>query len=89
VLALALGGRSVQEWRATMSRSEFMSWAAFYKLHPFDDLHRYHRPAAMVASAMGGGSISDRLEWLHPQPKPHAAEHTSADVATLRAFGIE
>jgi len=67
-----------------MSRAEFLAWGAFYRLFPFDDLHRYYRPAAMIASAMGGGSTSDRVEWLQPSP----FQHTAADLQTLRAFGI-
>ena len=68
-----------------MSRSEFLAWAQFYKLFPFDDFHRFHRPAAMIASAVGGGSMAERLDWL--QPPTH--DYNSADLATLRAFGIK
>jgi hypothetical protein len=68
-----------------MSRGEFLEWAQFYKLFPFDDLHRFHRPAAMIASAMGGAGVSERLDWL--QPPSH--EYSDADMNTLRAFGIK
>ena len=38
VLALALGGRTVAELKASMSLAEFERWAEFYRMHPFDDL---------------------------------------------------
>ena len=87
MLALALGGRTVQEWKSTMARSEFLAWAEFYKLWPFDDLHRFHRPAAMVAASMGGASVAERLDWLQPRPK--AYDYTDADLRTLQAFGFK
>lgn len=69
-----------------MSAAEFGRWVAYYRRHPFDDLHRHHRPAAMVARSMGGADINDLLDWLHPPP---AAEGLSdADLRTLKAFGI-
>lgn len=76
-----------------MSRVEFESWVAFYELHPFDDLHRYHRPAAMVASSLGGGSITDRLAWLAPEPAApdylDPEQYSDADRRTLDAFGLK
>jgi hypothetical protein len=77
----------VHEWQATMSRTEFLAWAEYYRMWPFDDLHRYHRPAAMIAGAMGGASVADRLEWLSPTPAAH--DYTAADMATLKAFGFK
>lgn len=69
-----------------MSAREFSDWVAYYRRHPFDDLHRYHRPAAMVARTIGGGDVRELLDWLHPSP---AAEGLSAaDLRTLNAFGI-
>jgi hypothetical protein len=32
-------------------------------LFPFDDEHRYHRPAALIASAWGG-KFKEQLEFL-------------------------
>jgi len=69
-----------------MSLVEFATWAAFYRRHPFDDLHRYHRPAACVAHAVAGGDITARLDWLHPPAQPENLD--DADMQTLRAFGI-
>lgn len=72
-----------------MTAQEFRSWVAFYELYPFDDFHRFHRPAAMVASSLGGGDIEKRLEWLQPTPAAVGDENLSAaDIATLRAFGL-
>ena len=70
-----------------MSPQEFHAWAEFYKLHPFDDLHRYHRPAAMVSASMGGGDVSERVDWLENSRRPH--EYSSADMNTLKAFGFK
>jgi len=71
-----------------MSRTEFLAWLAFYELHPFDDFHRFHRPAALIAASMGGGSIDDRLDWLQPPPPP-LVQYSDADMNTFKAFGIK
>lgn len=76
-----------------MSVPEHQSWREFYRVFPFDDLHRYHRPAALMAySASGRGSIEARLKWLAPEPVPvapmPAGGWSSADVATFRALGV-
>jgi hypothetical protein len=84
ILALALGF-PVGELKRRMSRAEFLRWGRFYIRYPFDDLHRYHRPAAMVACSLGGGEPQGRLEWLFPDQG--ADGMTDADAATLRAFG--
>jgi hypothetical protein len=69
-----------------MTQREFRDWIAYYRAHPFDDLHRYHRPAALVARSMAGGEINDLIDWLHP---PTWQEDLGqADIATMRAFGI-
>ena len=70
-----------------MSQSEFDRWVDYYMLSPFDDLHRYHRPAAFVARSMAGGKISEMIEWLeNSQP---GSDMSDADLATLQAFGIK
>lgn len=72
-----------------MSRKEFLAWVRFYELHPFDDFHRYHRPAALVAQSLGGGSTQEKLEWLQPTPtEPGDEQLSQADMNTLRAFGL-
>jgi hypothetical protein len=86
VIALALGGRTVAEWQASMSQSEFLAWRDFYMAFPFDDFHKHMRPQALVAHSMSGGDMRDLLEWLQPEP---ATVHLSdADKATMRAFGF-
>lgn len=87
MLALAIGGRTIGELQQSMTHAEFRSWAAFYRQHPFDDLHRYHRPAALVAVSLGGGRIDDKLQFLAPDPVPQ--QYSSADMNTLKAFGIK
>lgn len=68
-----------------MTLAEFTAWQVFFVKYPFDDYHRFHRPAALVAQLAGGGSLLDKLEWLQPE---HAdQEVTDADAATMRAFG--
>jgi len=69
-----------------MSQAEFHRWIQFYREQPFDDFHRYHRPAALISTSMAGGDIKERLEWLQPEPIPDGLDR--ADVATIRAFGF-
>lgn len=69
-----------------MSRREFEWWCEFYRLFPFDDLHRFHRPAAMIAAAFGG-ELQKRLEFL--QPDPSTADLGEVDMQALRAFGFK
>lgn len=69
-----------------MPASEFESWRAFHQLYPIDDLHRIHRPAALIASAMSG-RVDERLKWLQPD---HTYEGLGdADARTLAAFGLK
>lgn len=89
VLALALGGRSVAEWRDTITAEEFAAWVAFYRLHPFDDHHRYYRPAALVARSMTGEKLDDLLEWLDRPITPPPSRYSAADLETMRAFGMK
>lgn len=73
-----------------MSRREFQEWREFYRLFPFDDLHRFHRPAALVATAASGGDFSrleKRLAWLAPDPQDET--YSDADLNTFKAFGIK
>lgn len=66
-----------------MSQAEFFSWVSFYRLFPFDDLHRFHRPAAMVAQS-NCGEYSKWLEFLAPDPS--LVGKSEADANTMRAF---
>lgn len=69
-----------------MTQKEFDRWMQFYRDQPFDDLHRYHRPAALISVSMGGGDVKERLEWLQPEPLPDGLDY--ADVRTMQAFGF-
>jgi hypothetical protein len=86
-----LGGCTVAELKGRMAQKEFESWIEFYRCCPFDDFHRYHRPAALIASRGGSGeSLSSFLSWLQPEPvDPALANYSAADLNTLRAFGIK
>jgi len=95
VLALALG-RTIGELQAVMSQREFLSWQRFYEESPFDDLHRYHRPAALLAHVQVGGDFSARLDWLtggagsHQEQDVHlAGKFDEADLRTFAALGMK
>jgi hypothetical protein len=65
-----------------------LRWIEFYKLYPFDDYHRFYRPAALVASAIGSGTdIQTRLNWLQPDKSTFGLN--DADMNTLKAFGYK
>jgi hypothetical protein len=70
-----------------MTQAEYQSWIEFYQAFPFDDYHRFYRPAAMVAGAMAGGDLQARLNWL--QPDQSTSGMNDADMTTLRAFGYK
>lgn len=76
-----------------MTHNEFESWRQFYRLHPFDDLHRYHRPAALVSVSLGGGDVQARLDWLAPDKAVDIdasdAGYSQADLNTFKALGIK
>ena len=65
-----------------MTQREFRAWIQFYIRWPFDDLHRFHRPAALVATSMGGAPIPDLIEFLQPQ----VADEMQADAAEQKAW---
>jgi hypothetical protein len=68
-----------------MPQAEFQQWIAYFRLFPFDDFHRYHRPAALVATSFGGGDLQTRLDWLQPP----SVTFNDADANTMRALGIK
>lgn len=89
VLALALG-KTISELQAVMTVRELRSWRRFYRERPFDDLHRFHRPAALIAHSFGGGDgVDETLRILIGAiRKEHGTEgeFSEADKATLRAL---
>ncbi|NYT25398.1 hypothetical protein H0A73_17495 [Alcaligenaceae bacterium] len=92
VLALALG-KTVGEIQG-MTHRELESWKKFYQLRPFDDVHRYHRPAAVIAHSMGGGGDIGRTidmlinarETIAELEKALDGEFSEADKATIKAL---
>lgn len=70
-----------------MTSMEFNSWIEFYKLFPFDDYHRYYRPAALISCSMAAGEIKGKLDWL--QPEPVNEDYSQADMNTFKAFGVK
>ena len=70
-----------------MPQAEFLGWIEFYKANPFDDFHRFHRPAALIARSVAGGEIQPLLDWLQPDPRNTGMD--TADMNTLRAFGYK
>lgn len=69
-----------------MSRAEFHRWQAYYSLFPFDDLHRFYRPAVVIAGAMSGDQEVMRERLLFLQPDPKLAHLSEADRRTFGAF---
>jgi hypothetical protein len=67
-----------------MTQPEYLAWIEFYRLYPFDDMHRFHRPAALVANSMSGAGVDKLLEWLAPDPT--LEKFSEADRATMRAL---
>lgn len=64
-----------------MTDDELAVWREFYRLYPFDDLHRYHRPAALVSASMSGGGYEEKIEFLQPS---HADKPTPKPVELIR-----
>ena len=83
-----MGGRTVAELQSSMSQAEFQRWFDFYQIHPFDDLHRYHRPAALIARSMSGDDLEEMLNWLHPKYNNGESEYSDADIQTFKALGM-
>ena len=73
-----------------MSQAEFQRWFAFYQSQPFDDMHRYHRPAALISRSMSGNEIAPMLEWLQPDYSVKKdSEYSAEDLQTFKALGLE
>jgi len=72
-----------------MSKTEFDEWANFYQSFPFDDKHRYHRPAALIAKVSSTAKIDDLIAWLQPSYAANQDNFDEADMRTLAAFGFK
>jgi len=76
-----------------MTQTEFESWVEFYMDQPFDDAHRYQRPAALVAHSMTGGDMDDRLTWLRGgrgliEGGSADERFSEADLRSFEALGL-
>ena len=71
-----------------MTRREFLSWIEVYRRWPFDDLHRYHRPAALIAHSVAGEPTDKLIEYLQPKPTPAHDTLSDVDTRLLKQFGI-
>lgn len=69
-----------------MSAHEYMRWQQFYLQNPFDDLHRYHRPAAFVAANMSGADIKKSLDFLVNRQVDDAQGLSDVDLSILNLF---
>lgn len=88
VLALALGGRTIAEWQRAMSEDEFDAWCEYYRRWPFDDYHRFHRPAALVGQMTSGvKDIQPLLDFLQPDDTPQRRPKNAADEVIWRMAG--
>lgn len=48
MIALRLGGRTIAEWKRSMSEKEFRRWAQFARQEPMDDQANHHYPLAAL-----------------------------------------
>lgn len=69
-----------------MSPAELKLWNDYFDLYPFDDHHRYHRPAAQIAASMCG-EFQKHLDFL--SPPAFGDQYNDADIRTMRAFGFD
>ncbi len=64
-----------------MSANEFSRWREFYLRQPFDDVHLYYRPAALIAQSMSGADFSESVHFLIDsyEAKPEGDEEDIPD----------
>ena len=82
ILALALC-KTVGEIRR-MPATEFQDWKAYYRLYPFDDVHRYHAVPSQIAAfvaAQGGVKGKGPANYRPFSYRDEVAE----DLATIDA----
>ena len=68
-----------------MPAADLDGFRTFFEFYPFDDLHRFHRPAALAASAFGG-KYEDRLAFLAPSPTDPMLSDADRDVSKALGF---
>lgn len=70
-----------------MGAGEFERWRQYYLDMPFDDEHRYYKPAALVAALAGktGKGVDTYLDFL----RPPRHRYNDADMSVFKAFGIK
>lgn len=64
---------------------ELAGWRTFFELYPFDDLHRYHRPATAIAGSLGA-KPEQVLQYLSPEPIDAAMSDADRDIAKALGF---
>ena len=68
-----------------MPAADLDGFRSFFELYPFDDLHRFHRPAAVVGAAFGG-KYESILGFLAPSLDNPALSDADRDVAKALGF---
>lgn len=78
-----------------MTPGEFHAWLAFYRMQPFDDDHRFHRPAALVAHSMNRAEVPELLDWLRRGipvesvvEEPAEEAYSQAELNSIHAHGF-
>ncbi|KIP87455.1 hypothetical protein [Stenotrophomonas lacuserhaii] len=64
---------------------ELAGWRTFFELYPFDDLHRYHRPATAIAGSFGA-KPEQILQYLSPEPTDSAMSDADRDITKALGF---
>ena len=75
------------ELKRRMGAGEFERWRQYYRDMPFDDEHRYYKPATMITAIAGktGKTAEHYMGYLRPLRQ----EYTDADMSVFKAFGIK
>lgn len=73
-----------------MPHAELVSWREFFVLYPFDDFHRFHRPAALAAAShpeirSPNDAFNGKLKVLSPTNVETG--FSDADMSVIKAFG--
>lgn len=68
-----------------MPRKDYEAFRQFYQLFPFDDHHRFHKPAAVIAASMGM-KMEDSMRVL--DPPPNESGWSQAELNSFRSGGV-